>query len=236
MRNGRFYLANLWSALRSEFNVPIPNVCIAMGFPSRGARSKASRRAPGEILVQEWKGSAIETALVSIHPERFESVEQVALSVLFVVGNEVYGSRRNLGSETLGVTMNRETGDLEHTADDKGTHAQATLARIVRSLGAIPQGFAEMPEPKTRQTTRLAKYTCNVCGKIMRGAGEMGKVLHGDDGGQFVLQVKSAQSVVAAPEPPAPTQAENIRNVMTAVRSGAAKVVHGRNFGAEATA
>lgn len=236
--SGVFYLSNLWNALRSSFNLPLPSVCITMGFPSRRARSRASNRAPGEILVQEWKGSDIEKALVSIHPERFSDVTQVALSTLFVVGNEVYGSRRNLGSHTLGVDMDKQTGDLIYSADDKGAHAEATLNSIIKQLGAPPQGFAELPEPKQRQTTRMQKYVCNVCGKILRGAGVMGRVVHGDDNGLFVLQ-QTRQAAVPAQQS-SPMSPENIQNVTRAVKAGVAKIAppekapHGRMFGTEA--
>lgn len=204
--------------------------------------------------MQEWKGTNIEKALVSIHPERFQDVIQVSLSTLFVIGNEVYGSRRNLGSLTLGVQMNKESGDLAYTQDEKGTHAQETVNRIVRGLGAIPDGFAEMPEPKQRQVNRYKKYACSVCGKILRGAGEMGRVVHADDGGIFAQQTdkvvastnedvrakypyaaSTPVATAATPAPQAPvTQDENIQNVIKAVKHGAAKIVHGgRNFGQE---
>jgi hypothetical protein len=259
--SGVFYLANLWNALRSAFNLNmIPSVCITMGFPSRRARSSASNRAPGEILVNEWKGTAIEKALVSIHPERFNDVNQVALSALFVIGNEVYGSRRNLGSLTLGVEMDKTNGKLRTTSDEKGHHADVTLKNIIKHLGTVPQGFADMPEPQARQGTRLQKYACTVCGKPFRAAGEMGRVIHGDDGGQFVLsqpatqtsqtaqssrQTRQPRQASAAPatqaaapatataQPQRSADAENRANMVAAVRAGAAKVVHGRNFGVE---
>ncbi len=191
--------------------------------------------------MQEWKGSAIEKALVSIHPERFKDVNQVALSTLFIIGNEVYGSRRNLGSLTLGVEMDKASGNLRYTSDEKGNHANTTIAGIIKRLGPIPSGFAEMPEPAPRQATRLQKYACTVCGKPFRAAGEMGKVLHADDGGQFVLTVKQNLEVPAPPPMTlAPdTPSENRRNLAKVIKSGAGRVVrnsveeapHGRNFG-----
>lgn len=226
-----------------------------MGFPSRRARSRASNRAPGEILVQDWKGSDNEKALVSIHPERFEDVQQVARAVLFVIGNEVYGSRRNLGSLSLGIEMDRNTGDLMFTSDDKGKHAEVALNQIVRTLGAIPQGFAEMPELKAVQRTKAQKYSCTVCGTNVRYANGVtqlqalclhaGKPQFGQNAAAFALQVKPVKpvkqsKVVAIPAPAQPKPAlidSNIENVIAAVKHGAARVVHGgRNFGAEVTA
>lgn len=256
--SGVFYLANLWNALRTTFNLPIPDVCVTMGFPSRRARTRASLRSPGEILVTEWKGSNIEKALVSIHPERFESVEQVALSTLFVIGNEVYGSRRNLGSQTLGVTMNRENGDLVYTADDKGVHAKSTLSHIVKGLGVLPKGWTEMPEPKVRQTTRMLKYACTTCQTVIRNAGGQLRALCLHNGtpqfgaapSEFApalprtrgqrgsrAATPSVQPVAQAPVAPVMSASqENVVNAAKLVRSGAAKVVHGRMFGQEATA
>lgn len=258
--SGLFYLANLWNALRTTFNLPIPDVCVTMGFPSRRARTRASLRSPGEILVTEWKGSNIEKALVSIHPERFENVEQVALATLFVIGNEVYGSRRNLGSQTLGVSMNRENGDLVYTADDKGVHAKSTLHNITKALGSIPQGFADMPEPKARQATRMLKYACSTCSTIIRNAGGVlsalcmhaGTAQVGQPAAPFIIApprtrtqrgsrtaTPSSQPVAQAPAPAAQVltaHQENVVNAAKLVRGGAAKVVHGRMFGEAATA
>lgn len=246
---GHFYLANLWVELRESFNLrQIPNVAITMGFPSRRARSKNSNRAPGEILIEEWVASGAEKALVSIHPERFESAQQVALSTLFVIGNEVYGSRRNLGSLTLGVQMNKETGDLEYTADDKGEHAKNVLGTIVKSLGDLPDGFAEMPEPKQRQaqSNRQLKYECGTCHQIIRSAGNHlevlcmhgGKPEHGQPAAPFVQQQPKAAGTEPAqseaqPTPPL-TDTQNRANLVGLVKSGAARIVsHARNFGQE---
>lgn len=221
-----------------------------MGFPSRKARSKASNRAPGEILIEEWVASGAEKALVSIHPERFESAQQVALSTLFVIGNEVYGSRRNLGSLSLGVQMNKETGDLEYTTDDKGIHAKSVLGTILKSLGEIPDGFAEMPEPKQRgvQSNRQLKYECGTCHQIIRSAGNHlevlcmhgGKPEHGSPAAPFVQIVKSAAppasaAVEAPPQPEPPlTDSQNRINLSKLVRSGSARIAsHARNFGGE---
>lgn len=258
--SGVFYLANLWGALRNAFNLrTIPDVCITMGFPSRRARSRASNRAPGEVLVTEWKGSNAEKALVSIHPERFEDVNQVALSTLFVIGNEVYGSRRNLGSLTLGVQLNKESGDLQYTADDKGNHAKTTLSSIIKQLGPVPAGFAEMPEPKAVQRGRNLAYACQVCNTKIRAAGQVLQALclhagtpqFGAAPASFVLKqakgvtvtqpaaqpaARAAQPAVAVaaggPLPAAP--ATNIENLIKLVKGGAAKVSHGRMFGQEA--
>lgn len=225
-----------------------------MGFPSRRARTKSSNRAPGEILIEEWVASGAEKALVSIHPERFESPEQVALSALFVIGNEVHGSRRNLGSLSLGVQMIKETGTLGYTADDKGKHANQTLNTILKSLGDLPEGFAEMPEPTVRaQTTRMLKFMCVTCKQVIRSAGNHlevlcmhgGKPEHGQPATPFVQQqpkAKTAQSSAAA-EPPQPQpsalspEAQNRVNLATLVRGGSARIAsHARNFGVEAPA
>jgi hypothetical protein len=206
-----------------------------------------SNRAPGEVLVTEWQGSAAEKALVSIHPERFEDVTQVALSTLFVIGNEVYGSRRNLGSLTLGVTLNKENGDLEYTKDDKGNHAKATLNTIIRQLGQVPEGFAEMPEPKAVQRGRNLAYACSVCNTKIRAAGQVLQALclhagtpqFGANPAPFALKQSTKATATpepqaAVPAPKAPVQtATNVENVAKAVRAGAAKVVHGRMFGQE---
>lgn len=235
----------MWQALKVAFNLPLPNVAITCGWPSRRSRGRGANRVPGEILLEEWKGSQAEKAFVSIHPERFNSVEQVALSVLYVVGNEMFGSRRNLGANTLGVVKN-DDGVLTYAADDKGKHAKTTLTGIAKNLGAIPAGFAELPEPNVAQRTRLRKYACNVCGQIARASTDDLQAIHATDNGTFVLQVPTAQAEeavvpAATPKPPAPATAmtpaqENRANLVEAIRSGAARVVHGRAFGAEAGA
>lgn len=247
----------MWNSLKQSFNLPLPNVAITCGWPSRRSRGRFSNRAPGEIIVDEWKGSNIEKAFVSIHPERFEEVEQVALSVLYVVGNEVYGSRRNSGALTLGVNLNRENGMLEYTADDKGKHAKTVLHNITKQLGDIPPGFADLPEPKATQKTRQRKYACSTCGQIIRAASDTLQVLclhagtpHlGENASPFAIQVPKVKATTtdmasrrAAPAvpvatPPAPTEgtmgAENVKNIAKAIAAGAAKVSHGRMFGAE---
>lgn len=263
--SGYFYLANMWNSLRTSFNLPLPSVAITCGWPSRRSRGRSANRIPGEIVVAEWKGSNIEKAFVSIHPERFKDVEQVALATLYVVGNEVYGSRRNLGSLTLGVVKNAESGVLEYSLDEKGHHAQTTLSTVIKQLGTLPQGFAELPEPKAPTANRQRKYACNVCGAIIRAGSTDLQAIHAADNGTFVLQVPAVQAAAAtaeAPVAPAPErrqgqgkvsalaaaaqpatptpaltpQQENIVNVSRAVRAGAARVVHGRNFGAEPAA
>jgi hypothetical protein len=226
-----------------------------MGFPSRRARTRASNRAPGEILIEEWKGGKAEKALVSIHPERFEDVTQVALSTLFIIGNEVFGSRRNLGSLNLGVVMNKENGDLGYTTDEKGHHAYNTLSAIVKRLGDIPEGFADMPEPTKRaQVNRQLKYSCPTCGTIVRSAGQGleslclhgGKPQYGQSPAKFALapvtqrnaateaaaqpQSTPAPAIAAAPVA-APAQARTAR----ATRNTGANKTVGRNFG-QATA
>lgn len=203
--------------------------------------------------MQEWKGTSAEKALVSIHPERFEDANQVALSTLFVIGNEVYGSRRNLGSLTLGVQIDKQSGDLVYTTDEKGQHAKAMLTAIVRQLGGIPEGFADMPEPKQVQRTKANKYTCPTCKTNIRYAAAVplqalcmhaGRPEFGQSPAQFAIQVRtprptkaaaSAGANVAAPAAPQSTSRSNIENVMDAVKHGAAKVVHngGRMFGQE---
>lgn len=253
-------MAQLWGALRDAFNLrQIPNVAITMGFPSRRARTKSSNRAPGEILIEEWVASGAEKALVSIHPERFESPEQVALSALFVIGNEVHGSRRNLGSLSLGVLMSKETGSLGYTTDEKGKHAKQVLATIVKSLGELPEGFTEMPEPAVRaQTTRMLKYACATCKQVIRSAGNHlevlcmhgGKPQHGQPATPFIQQQAKPKTQPAnssaAPEPPQPANgeddelspaAQNRVNLATLVRGGAARITsQARNFGQEGTA
>lgn len=212
--------------------------------------------------MSEWKGSNAEKALVSIHPERFEDVNQVALSTLFVIGNEVYGSRRNLGSLTLGVAMNKESGDLEYTKDDKGNHAKTTLNSIIKQLGPVPEGFAEMPEPKAVQRGRNLAYVCPTCNTKVRAAGQVLQALcmhagtpqFGAAPAQFALKQPKGATATAAPAaqpvasvaaggplPAAPaaaapqptTVATNIENLIKLVKGGAAKVSHGRMFGQE---
>lgn len=224
-----------------------------MGFPSRRARTKSSNRAPGEILIEEWVATGAEKALVSIHPERFRSPEQVALAALFVIGNEVHGSRRNLGSLSLGVQMSKENGSLGYTVDEKGKHANQTLTLILKSLGDLPEGFADMPEPSQRsQTTRMLKFACATCGQVIRSAGNHlevlcmhgGKPQHGQPAAAFTQQLPKAKAEVpaaakveeAVPEVSAAplTDTQNRVNLARLVRSGSAKVAsHARNFGQE---
>jgi hypothetical protein len=166
-------------------------------------RSRGRKRAPGEIVVAEWKGTEIEQAFVSIHPERFRDVQQVALATLYVVGNEVLGSRRNAGARLLGVNLETD-GNLIFTPDEKGEHAKQILAGVLKELGSTPEGFAEMPPSKVPQPSRMKKYACEVCGQIIRAASEDLSAIHKADMGFFKLWVKP---VKAEPEPVAEPQA-----------------------------
>lgn len=243
--SGVFYLANLWNALRNAFNLrTIPEVCITMGFPSRRARTRASNRAPGEILIEEWKGNTAEKALVSVHPERFQDVNQVALATLFIIGNEVYGSRRNLGSLTLGVQMDKQSGNLGYTADDKGKHAKTILTSVIRELGAIPEGFADIAEPAQRkQVNRQLKYKCTLCGTIVRAASTTldvlclhgGKPEHGKMATKFALQANGNGEVPAIQPAAAAAPAPVAQPAPTEVAAPAIKSP-GRNFGMAAAA
>lgn len=231
------YLANLWVQLKAAFNLPLPNVCVTMGFTSRRARSRASNRAPGEILVKEWKGSEIETALVSIHPERFKDVQQVARAVLFVIGNEVYGSRRNLGSLTLGISLDKESGDLQYTPDEKGKHAETTLTAVIKHLGTIPKGFAEMPEPaaKKAQQSRNRLYVCSVCKTKIRTAGTTfrGLCLHGGTPNHGEMATEFAEPAPPKPSPEAPKEVKEPKPEETSAVRAENSGMTGRMFQAQ---
>lgn len=214
-----------------------------MGFPSRRARGRITNRSVGEILVQEWKGDNIEKALLTIHPDKFNTAESVAMSMLLLVGDEMYGSRRHSGALKLGIQLNKTNGTLEYTEDERGQHAKSTLAAIIRQAGTLPQGHAEIAEPtgpSRRQSYK--KYACTVCGYVIRHPenGKSGTITH-DDGGTFAIQegrrrTAQAEEVAPAPQPappaPAPrraaavsTQRENIENLGKVVEAGAARVV-----------
>lgn len=189
--------------VREAFNLPIPSMAIVMGFPSKRSRGKTTSRSVGEILVQEWKGDGIEKALVSIHPERFRDAEQVALSLMLLVGDEVYGSRRHSGALALGVQLNRENGKLEYTQDDKGAHARTALGEIIRKAGTMPVGHAELPEPVAVQRTRMRLYECSECHQKIRAGSDTLEMAHLTDGGKFQLQLpKSQQTPVVATTAP----------------------------------
>lgn len=207
-----------------------------------------TNRAVGEITVQEWKGDAVEKALVMIHPERFKSPEQVALSLLLLVGDEVHGSRRHSGALSLGVELNKETGALGYVPGEVGVHAKSVLKSILNSVGEMPLGYVVLPEPKVAAPSRMRKYACGTCGQIVRGASESLQIacLHantehfGEPAAMFVFVPKAvkAEKVVkvrtprarktngsAAAETAAPvTQRENIANLSALVAAGAAKV------------
>lgn len=239
--------------MKALFNLPLPEVAITAGWPSRRSRGRAAGRAPAEVIVKEWKGTDIEKAFVSVHPERFEDAEQVALSVLYAVGNEVYGSRRNSGALTLGVALNRQNGDLEYTKDDKGKHAKQVVNQITKQLGELPEGYAEMPEPPPPQPTKMRKYACGICGQILRAATDQLQVIcmhagtpfHGQaQGAVMALQLPRARKQAgqqAAPTTPAPVAAAPalapavapavLAAAATATRTAASTA---RNFGAGA--
>lgn len=193
------FLYSFVELVKHSFNLPIPNLAVTMGFPSRRSRGKRTSRAVGEILVQEWKGDDIEQALLTIHPERFTSAESVGQSILLLVGDEVYGSRRHSGALTLGIQYNKDTADMSYTPDEKGHRAHTTLQSIIKTVGTLPEGHIELPEP--RQAERKAsyvKYACSICEKPFRGSVDLGKVTHAEDGGIFEIQVKK-EKVVEAP-------------------------------------
>lgn len=228
--NGVFYLTNMWNALKNSFNLPLPNVAITCGWPSRRSRGRFANRAPGEVITnKEWKGTEAEKAFVSVHPERFEDVEQVALSVLYIVGNEVYGSRRNLGALTLGVTLNKESGMLEYVADDKGKHAKTVLNQTIKQLGALPQGFADIPEPKVVARNRQRKYACGVCGQIIRSATDAlaalcmhaGTPQAGQQAAPFALQVPATRAATTQTAAPTTMAARRGRTPAAAVAPAA---------------
>jgi hypothetical protein len=219
-----------------------------MGFPSRRSRSRITSRAVGEIIVQEWKGDGIEKALVMIHPERFKTAEQVALSLMLLVGDEVYGSRRHAGSLTLGIQLDKETGSLGYSPDEQGAHAKKTLNNVLKQVGTLPEGHVELPEPKAVQRSRQRKYVCPTCSTIIRAGsdGLEAACLHagtehaGEGAAVFALQLpkvkeetemettakpktKTVKAVVTSAEAPL-SQRQNIANLGALVAAGAAKV------------
>jgi hypothetical protein len=212
-RRERGFFYNLIDKIRERFNLPIPQLAIAMGFPSRRSRGRSANRSVGEILVQEWKGDEIEKALLTIHPERFVDAETVALSALLLVGDEIYGSRRHSGALSLGVMLNKEDGSLEYTKDEKGAHTRSTLKFIIKESGELPNGHAELPEPKPVQRTLMQKYVCNVCGKILRAAINP-EAIHSTDNGTYLLSVKAAKPAKTA----AKTEAPVVQNPQSSVR------------------
>lgn len=229
------YLYNLVDGIKQAFNLPIPNLSIQMGFPSRRSRGRFTSRAVGEILVQEWQDrGGIEKAMLVIHPERFINAESVSQSALLLVGDEIYGSRRHSGALTLGIEINKETGVLDYTRDEKGHHAKLTLHNIMNHLGELPTGHVEIPEPKPIQRTKMLKYACSVCGRILRAAKDP-EAVHSTDKGVYILSARKPRVSPAPlpepvptqpplPPPPVISERENIANLGALVEAGAARV------------
>ena len=193
--------------------------------------------------MQEWKGTEMEKALVSIHPERFVDIHQVARSVLFVIGNEVYGSRRNLGSLALGIQLDKETGNLNFTHDEKGMNAESILNGIIKGLGTIPEGCAEMPEPKAIQRTKANKYTCPTCKTNVRCATPLeafclhaGKPEFGQPPAKFEIQIRVQPEPTIPTIPPVLPQGSVPKLAETPAREARmSRSAAPRNFGQEGT-
>lgn len=229
------YLYSLVDEVKRAFNLPVPNLSVQMSFPPNRARGRFSSRAIGAVMLAEWKGDEIEKALLVIHPERFISGEMVGQAILLLVGDEIYGSRRHSGGKVLGVEINKETGGLNYTNDEKGEHARKTMRKIIQELGMLPQGHIELPEPAPRQVTRMLKYACTGCGQLLRAAKDP-QAIHLTDKGTYVLQQPKQRKPQEQPQP-TPDQdeferqrqrmqeRENISNLGKLVEAGAARVV-----------
>lgn len=182
----------LYSKLRTTLQINLPErALITCGWTSRAARGPISRRLPADVSVGEWQHDPFAEAFVSIHPERFRSVEEVAMAMLYGMGRAAYGKRR--GQEKVGLTKT-DTGQLTYTNTALGFHVSLQIANIVSQLGALPAGFAEVPPPRKLDRSRMRKYVCK-CGFIIRTASDTAVLSHSNHGR---MQLDGKQMTVAA--------------------------------------
>ena len=162
------YLQNLWVALKREFKLDVlpEHVAITCGWPSRGARGVPFKRKLAEIEMRNWHSSGAEEAFTSVHPQQFRSPEDVSLALLFSMAMKVWG--RKQGPTQVGLTRDLE-GHIVY-AGDAGAATKAVIMHMLRTLGALPDGFADVPyNPRPHiEKTRLLKFVCDVCGDIAR--------------------------------------------------------------------
>lgn len=201
--NRVLYLQRLWEALKREFKLdPLPDhVAITCGWPSRGARGVPFKRKLAEIEMRSWRGTGVEEAFTSVHPQQFRSPEDVSLALLFSMAMKVWG--RKQGPTQVGLTRDAE-GHVVY-AGDAGAATKAVIMHTLRGLGALPEGFADVPyNPRPRvEKTRLLKFVCDVCGDIARHpatdrAGGPWKGVHshgrGRPQGTYAIPTASAQA------------------------------------------
>lgn len=160
--NRETWLENAVQALHPIFELNVPEVRVAAGWPSRGGTSLKKR-----VLGECWKPEVAEDGLsqIFLNPMLDEPVD-----ILGVLVHElIHAIHPTAGHRGDFVSTAREVGLMgPWTATTPGDDLKVRLREIRNALGPYPHSKLTPSIERKVQTTRQLKVACGSCGYTIR--------------------------------------------------------------------
>jgi hypothetical protein len=179
------WLEKAYALLRSELLPEAPErVTISYGFPSKGARPSRNQRI-GEYA-HFLKDCDAGPGLLTLHPTIFDNPSRV-LDVL--LHEMIHAARPDDGHRKDFPRLAKRVGLAgKMTATIAGPELRERLnAMLADKLPPMPKGHGDLNADRKKQSTRLRKYACPVCGQIIRAASDCLNAVCGDCDAHFQL-------------------------------------------------
>ena len=175
--------------LFGEQDYSVPEVRVSIGFPSRSALGKKSRRI-GECWADQAATDKVHHIFLSPVLLAGETQTRVLDVLVHELVHAVVGIQNqhnaHFGKCARSVGL---TGKM--TATTANEELTARLEKIVNAIGPCPGGGIN-PSTLTRekQTTRMRKYVCPECKQIVRAAADGLNIVCGDCDTPYVQEEK----------------------------------------------
>lgn len=157
------WLSDIASSMHGWFNdlgFPLPPFEIRTGFPSAG------RRSPN--ITESWAQNDTESYVIYVRPDRDDRVE-VAAALAHQLCRIAVGQKDSHGHlfRHLAISIGLRG---RKTESPPGVLFKELVKPVLDDLGDLPcpEVIPTDKEKKTRQTTRMVKVTCPVCGYVAR--------------------------------------------------------------------
>lgn len=181
------WLEKAWLLVLKEFELKAPaKVQISFGFCASGNRksSATGRQTLGQCstdLVRNGDKSE-KQCLISIHPVNFKN----PVDVLLIMTHEAIHATGANGHGKEFSTLAKEVGfDKPWTQPHPTPELTERIGKLLEGIGDFPEGWGDLTPSKPKQTTRMLKFTCPVCGEIIRSANEKLSVICAKDDAAF---------------------------------------------------
>jgi len=176
------WLEKAWGLLLKEFKLKAPEkVQITFGFCASGNRksSATGRQTLGQCQIDFVRnGNAKKQNLIAIHPANFKN----PVDVLMVMLHEAIHATGINGHAKLFSAVAKAVGfERPWTQPHPGPELVDRVGKLLKKIGTFPEGWGDLAPTKPKQTTRMLKFTCPVCGEIIRSANEKLSVICAKD-------------------------------------------------------